>query len=235
MHVGILECGHPPRAVAESQGEFDDMFHRLLGGHGFRFTTWDVEAGEFPDGPDAADAWLITGSRHGVYEDHAFIPPLEALIRAIFDAGLPMVGICFGHQIIAQAMGGRVEKFAGGWAIGARNYAFENIGNLRLNAFHHDQVIDKPPMARTVAASGFTRHAALVYGTNVLTVQPHPEFSPAVITAYLAARGDDPAYPRKVIEDARSTAADPVDDLQLGDIIARVLAAKPTPLTKDMT
>ena len=233
MHIGILECGHPPRAVAEKQGEFDDMFHRLLSGRGFTFTTWDVEAGEFPNGPHDADGWLITGSRHGAYEPHPFIAPLEELIRAIFDAELPLVGICFGHQIIAQAMGGTVEKFAGGWAIGGRNYAFENIGNVRLNAFHQDQVIDAPPMARTVASSGFTRHAALAYGANVLTVQAHPEFSPGVMVDYLAARGDDPAYPRTVIEEARTAATDPVDDLQIGDILARVLAGQPTPLTKD--
>ena len=80
---------------------------------------------EFPAGPDAADGWLITGSKHGAYEDHDWIPPLEQLIRDIYAAGRPLVGVCFGHQIIAQALGGTVEKFKGGWSVGHTTYEIE--------------------------------------------------------------------------------------------------------------
>ena len=67
----------------------------------------------FPEGIHDADGWLITGSRHGAYEDHPWIPPLEEFIRDAYAAQVPLVGICFGHQIIAQAMGGKVEKYQG--------------------------------------------------------------------------------------------------------------------------
>jgi GMP synthase-like glutamine amidotransferase len=97
------------------------MFARLFEPRGFELRLWEVVDGDFPDGPDAADAWLITGSPHGVYEDRPWIAPLEAFIRDIRDAGRPLVGICFGHQIVAQAFGGRVEKFDGGWALGRRS------------------------------------------------------------------------------------------------------------------
>jgi GMP synthase-like glutamine amidotransferase len=79
---------------------------------------------DFPKDIHDCDGWLITGSRFGAYEDHPFIPPLEDFIRAAYAAHVPVVGICFGHQIIAQAMGGKVEKYAGGWSVGPTEYNF---------------------------------------------------------------------------------------------------------------
>ena len=114
MKIGILQTGHSPDNMKDALGDYGDMFVKLLGGHGFDFQIWSVVDGDFPASAVDADGWLITGSKHGAYEDHDWIPPLEQLIRAIREAGRPLVGICFGHQIIAQALGGKVEKFAGG-------------------------------------------------------------------------------------------------------------------------
>ena len=93
MKIGILQTGHPPTELAPTHGDYPSMFERLLGGRGFTFQTWSVVDGEFPAGPQDADGWLITGSRHGVYEDHPWIAPLEALVRDIIAAGKPLVGI----------------------------------------------------------------------------------------------------------------------------------------------
>ncbi|MGA0714206.1 MAG: peroxidase-related enzyme [Gemmobacter sp.] len=150
MHIGILQTGAAPDALRPDHGDYPDAFERLLAAEGFRFTTWRVEEMEFPPGIDAADGWLITGSRHGAYEDHPFIRPLEAFIRAALGAGVPVVGICFGHQIMAQAMGGRVERFAGGWAVGPTRYDFGGE-TLTLNAWHRDQVVAVPPGAEVIA------------------------------------------------------------------------------------
>ncbi len=114
MLIGILQCGHFPEDLQGESGDYDAMFERLLAGENFDYATYNVVDGDFPEGPEACDGWLITGSRHGAYEDHDWIPPLEDLIRAIRDAGRPLVGVCFGHQIIAQALGGKVVKFDGG-------------------------------------------------------------------------------------------------------------------------
>ena len=76
----------------------------------------------FPTSVSSCDGWIVTGSAFGAYEDHAFIPPLEDFIRANYKADVPMAGICFGHQIMAQALGGKVEKFSGGWGVGYTNY-----------------------------------------------------------------------------------------------------------------
>ena len=151
MIIGLLITGHVPMALRSAHGDYDRIFQRFLEDQGFEFRTFMVVDGHFPRGADVADGWLITGSRHGVYEDHDWIPPLESLIREIEASGRPLVGICFGHQIIAQALGGRAEKFAGGWAVGRTTYETED-GPLTLHAWHQDQVVEPPAGARVLGA-----------------------------------------------------------------------------------
>ena len=109
MKIGILQTGHAPDELLHDRGDYDAHFARLLDGNGFTFRTYNVVDMDFPGSIHDCDGWLITGSKHGAYEDHPFIPPLEALIREVYNTDLPLVGICFGHQIIAQALGGTVE------------------------------------------------------------------------------------------------------------------------------
>ncbi|KAA2313178.1 type 1 glutamine amidotransferase [Pseudooceanicola sediminis] len=187
MKIGILQTGHAPDDLRATIGDYPKLFAQLLDGHGFTFETYAVVDGIFPDGPLACDGWLITGSRHGAYEDHDWIPPLEDLIRAIRDTGRPMVGVCFGHQIIAKALGGKVEKFSGGWSVGSTRYSGE-LGEATLNAWHQDQVTQVPQGARVVASSPFCENAALLYGDQIYTVQAHPEFTAPVVASLLATR-----------------------------------------------
>lgn len=187
MRIGILQCGQSPAQLKRDLGDYPDMFVRLLDGRGFDFTTWHVEEMAFPDGIHDADGWLLTGSRHGAYEDHAFIPPLEDFIRRVHDAGVPMVGICFGHQIIAQALGGTVVKHPGGWAVGAQDYDFGGQP-VTLNAWHQDQVVALPPGAQVAGRNAFCENAALIYGDRAFTVQAHPEFGDAFIQGLMDTR-----------------------------------------------
>lgn len=176
MLIGILQTGHVSDTIRERVGDYPSLFVNLLQDQGFEFRTWSVVDMDFPPDVTACDGWLLTGSRHGTYEDHAFIPPLEDFIRAAYAAHVPLVGICFGHQIIAQAMGGRVEKFAGGWSVGPQSYDFEGQ-KIRLNAWHQDQVVDLPPRAEVIGRSEFCDNAALLYEDRALTIQAHPEFA----------------------------------------------------------
>ena len=226
MLIGILETGLLPDDLQAAHGSYPDMFVRLLAQHGFDFRTWSVVRGGFPDGPEAADGWLITGSRHGAYEDLPFIPPLESLIRDIHASGRPLVGICFGHQIIAQALGGRVAKHPGGWSVGPQEYDFQGVPR-RLMAWHQDQVTDLPPGAEVIAQSPFCPYAALRYGAHVLTIQAHPEFGPGIVGGLIETRAPG-VVPEERLAPARAGLHAPLDsDAIASDIAAFFKAPRP--------
>lgn len=188
MKIGILQTGHAPDEIQATLGDYDAMFGRLLADSGLTFATYNVVDLEFPQSVTDCDGWLLTGSKHGAYEDHAFIPPLEDFIRAAFAADVPMVGICFGHQIVAQALGGKVEKYKDGWAVGRQTYDWQGE-DVTLNAWHQDQVVTRPATAETVACNDFCENAALIYGRNAFTVQAHPEFGDQMIDGLATLRG----------------------------------------------
>ncbi|KJZ20563.1 type 1 glutamine amidotransferase [Loktanella sp. S4079] len=188
MHIGILQTGHAPDELRPDVGDFSDLFQTLLSGHGFTFHVFNVVDMDFPASKTACDGWLITGSKHGAYEDHPFIPPLEKLIQEIFAADIPLVGVCFGHQIIAQALGGKVEKFADGWAVGRQIYDL-NGTEIALNAWHQDQVTTAPESATVVGSNPFCANAALLYDRRAFTIQPHPEFTAPVVDGLVKYRG----------------------------------------------
>ena len=200
MRIGILETGLAPEDLRARFGSYPDLFARLLAPHGFDFDTYSVVGMEFPDSVHDAEGWLITGSRHGVYDDLPFIPPLEALVRQAVAEAVPVVGICFGHQVLAQALGGRVEKFHGGWAVGPQDYDFDGTP-MRLNAWHQDQEIEPPEGAEVIATHPFCPYAGLRYGDRALSVQAHPEFDDGFITGLIESRG------RGVVPDDRLDAA----------------------------
>lgn len=217
MKIGILQTGHSPDEMKHSHGNYDDMFYRLLEGYGFTFENFPVLDDVFPENAAVADGWLITGSKHGVYEDHSWIQPLEALIREIRTAGLPMVGVCFGHQIIAQALGGKVEKFDGGWAIGRTTYDLEGE-TIALNAWHQDQVVKRPEGARVVGQNAFCENAMLAYGDKIWTIQPHPEFDAPFVDGLIRYRGKG-VVPDTHLAAARQHLDEPVHN---SDIAARI-------------
>jgi len=194
--IGILATGSAPEELLEQYGSYPDMFQRLLAtaGMDFDYLTFDAWADEFPDSALACDAWLISGSKFNVNQQLPWMGRLKRLIRDISVSDRPMVGICFGHQIVAEAFGGRVGLNPGGWGVGSHQYDVSGarqamLGkSLRLNAMHRYQVLEKPPAAETVASSTFCPHAALRYGDRILTLQAHPEFTVEFERALLTAR-----------------------------------------------
>ncbi|MEM8957790.1 MAG: type 1 glutamine amidotransferase [Pseudomonadota bacterium] len=212
MKIGILHCGHTAPSVIANHGEYAEMFQRLLAGPGRRFVTWDVVDGDFPDGPDAAEAWVMTGSPLGVYEGHPFIASLEALTREIVAARRPLAGICFGHQLLAQALGGKVAKHPGGWRMGPQPYRIEGVQDpVRLHAWHQDQVTIAPPGAQVIASGPDCAVAGMAIGAHVLTFQAHPEFTDAVVVDLIAARRGASNFANAPFAEAEAELGTPID------------------------
>ena len=131
MHIGILKTDAVRPEWVPTFGEYPDMFERLVRGadSSARFTTWDVEAGIHPsEGEiDSVDGFIITGSKSSVYDDKSWIRDLEGLIQTLHAKRKKMVGICFGHQIIAKALGGLVSKSEKGWGVGINVYDLTDL------------------------------------------------------------------------------------------------------------
>ncbi len=225
--IAILETGAPPPALAARHGDYPAMFRALLGEE-FDFETFDVQAGQTPD-PAAFDAAIITGSSAGVYETEAWIAELLDWIRAA-KGRTRLVGVCFGHQAMAQALGGRVEKSERGWGVGLHRYQVVSTepwmtpaaSAVAFPASHQDQVVDKPEDARVLLRSDFTPFAGLAWGEDAISVQAHPEFTPAFATDLTAGRHDriDPALVARAVDSLKAA-----DDRELvGGWIRRFLS-----------
>ena len=209
--IAILETGVPPPALKATYGDYPAMFRDLLG-DGFDFETFNVQGGEWP-GADAFDAAIITGSSAGVYETDGWIGDLLDWIRAA-KGRTKLVGVCFGHQAMAQALGGRVEKSDKGWGIGLHRYqvaASEPWMNpaaatVAIPASHQDQVVEKPADARVLLKSDFTPFAGLAWGEDAISMQPHPEFTPPFATELTAGRHDriDPSLVERAVDSLKA-------------------------------
>jgi GMP synthase-like glutamine amidotransferase len=195
MKIAILETGRPPAPLAEKFGDYPVMFADMLGPK-FEIERFDVAAGELPDDPAAHAAYLITGSPAGVYDPLPWIEPLMEFIRIAKHS--KMVGVCFGHQVMAEALGGRVEKSDKGWGAGLHQYSIvrsepwmdgETI--VAAPASHQDQVVVQPPNTEVTIESAFTPYAGLAWTNRpAISFQFHPEFSPAFAKALIEKRYD---------------------------------------------
>ena len=195
MMIGILETGRPPVALRAQWGTYDDMIRTMLG-RDREYRSYDVQAGELPAEPTECSAYVITGSAAAVYDDLPWIPPFLDFLREVRGKA-KLVGICFGHQAMAKAFGGDVVRSPKGWGVGLHRYEIvEPPPGMReplafaIPAFHQDQVVTLPPGSRLLAASEFTPFASIGYDDDTVSVQGHPEFSPAFSAALIEAGRD---------------------------------------------
>jgi len=222
MKVGILMTGRPPRPAIAQFGTYPDMFMGLLGAEAYDWRTYAADEGELPAAPEACDGYIVTGSSAGVYDPEPWIGELLDFLRAA-KGRAKLVGVCFGHQVMAQAFGGQVIKSPKGWGIGEHDYRLlsrepwmDGGTTMRLPASHQDQVVSLPPGAEVIAASDFTPFAALAWRDQpAISMQPHPEFEPAYAAALIEARRGR-VYPDDVAERALATLQGPDDRARVG-------------------
>ncbi|MDF0519855.1 type 1 glutamine amidotransferase [Bradyrhizobium yuanmingense] len=231
--ITIIETGAVPQKYRERHGSFPDMFARMIRAEEPAAT---IEVVSIPNGdalpdPSKLEAVLITGAAVGVYDRLDWIAPLEDFVRTAYANKTPMVGVCFGHQLIAQALGGTVRKSEHGWGIGRHVYQVLPENGVidgeavAIAASHQDQVIEPPSDALTILSSDFTPHAGLLYANGAtLTVQPHPEFD--VGFAQVCCDLRDGKAPDEVVATARASLAEPMDNAKLGGAIARFLTRR---------
>jgi GMP synthase-like glutamine amidotransferase len=225
MKIAVLETGVPPEPLMEEFGSYPDMFAELLGAE-FELETFDVQTGQFPHAGTHA-AYLITGSPAGVYEPLPWIDPLMEFIRSAKDT--KTIGVCFGHQVMAQALGGEVIKSPKGWAAGLQRYDVlrpqpwtNGERRIAIPASHQDQVVVQPPNTSVVGASDFTPFAALAWSDRpAISFQFHPEFSPAYAKALIEKRYDRVNTPDEAIASLDA----PNDNEHVGAWMRRFLEA----------
>ncbi len=199
MKITLLEAGRAPGRLQELYPSYPDMFVSLLAGidETLSFETVALVDGAAPPDASTCEAALITGSPAGVYDRTPWMAPLRAFVRDASAARTPLVGVCFGHEIIADALGGEVAKSHKGWGVGRHTYDIlareswmVDAGSaFSLGVSHQDQVIIPPAGARTLARSTHTDHAMLVYDSApIISLQGHPEFTDGFLRALYGAR-----------------------------------------------
>lgn len=229
MRILILETGAPPPDLERRYGGYPAMLRSLIAPYlpQAAFSTARVFEGETPPPAAAVDGVLITGSPAGVYDGHAWIEPLKDYIRAAASVRRPQVGICFGHQVMAEAFGGRVEKSDKGWGVGVHDYAVEArepwmtpaAARIACAVSHQDQVVERPAGAMRLAGSAFCENGALSYAqAPAISFQMHPEFETAFGKELLRARRGRIASP--LVDDALASYEKPSDRM----VIARWIA-----------
>src|SRR3954470_15189021 len=231
MNIGLLACDDVPERFRHIAGGYQDMFDALLRPHipGFTFTRFDVVKGEIPASPDACDVYLCTGSRYSVYDERDWIEALKAFVRDVHDAGKTFVGVCFGHQVLAQALGGRVSKADQGWGVGVLDMEIlapeawmrPPQRHCRLQYMHGDQVLDMPSDSTLLAAAPHCPVAMFKVGETMLGIEGHPEFPAAYEEALLRARRE--RIGAQIVDAALESLATPTDHELAGRWIANFI------------
>lgn len=201
MHINILLCDTFPGRLPDFIPNYESLFFDLFKSIGVEATyriyqTWQ---GELPSTVHPDELYLVPGSLDSAYDDKPWIVSLLHWIEKAYCRGAKMMGVCFGHQVIARALGGEVRKYDGGFGAGVRQSRvidnemkrFFPDERMRLLYSHHDQVMALPDGATRCATSDFCLNESYRIGRQVVTFQGHPEFTVAYSRHLLTNCSDD--------------------------------------------
>ncbi len=198
MKVGLLECDHVREDLLPIAGDYRQMFADLFNRHApqLELVSFDVRNGEFPASTTACEAFVCTGSRFSAYDEDDWIQELKNFLRQLRDGDKPFVGICFGHQVMAEALGGKVEKAVQGWGIGVHSlnvikqesWMLPEQSSCGIQYSHRDQVVRLPENSVLLGESAHCPVAMYRVGETMLGIQGHPEFPAAYVEALVRGR-----------------------------------------------
>ena len=198
MKVGLLECDHVREELLPIAGDYRQMFADLFAVHApqLELVNFDVRNGEFPASVDSCEAFVCTGSRFSAYDEDDWIQELKSFVRRLREADKPFVGICFGHQVMAEALGGKVEKAEQGWGIGVHSlnvlqqehWMQPEQARCGIQYSHRDQIVRLPEHSVLLGESDHCPVAMFRIGDTMLGIQGHPEFPAAYVEALVRGR-----------------------------------------------
>lgn len=237
MRIGVLVCDDVAERYLPIAGDYGAMFMAMVAAAdpAAEVVRFDAHHGELPARPDECDAWLCTGSSASVYDDAAWIRELSAFVREVHAAHVPFVGICFGHQLLAHALGGRTERAAVGWGVGAlamevttlQPWMTPALASVTLLYSHQDQVTLLPSDGEVLGVAAHCPVAMMAVGEHMVGIQAHPEFGASYVRALLEDRVDRIGVART--NEAVASLDAPTDERAVADwIMAFVRAAGAT-------
>jgi GMP synthase-like glutamine amidotransferase len=230
MAIGLLLCDHLDPEVVDALADYTELYPQVLGPVGIELRIYEVTRGELPGAVDECDGWIVSGSRRSAYEDEGWIHAVGVFIREVVAAQRPLLGVCFGHQLIALSLGGEVVPAEAGWGVGTKSFDVvagapwldPHVDRFRILMSHKDQVQRLPEGAEVLATATYCPVGAYRIGDHVFCVQGHPEFVPELSRLLIERRrgvlGDE------VADAGLASLDEPVDRELMAGWIARFFA-----------
>lgn len=198
MKIGILDADELKKEVIKEYGTYSDMFVQLFQSvdTSHTFNSYPVCQKIYPNDINDCDAYIITGSKASAYDNDSWIKLLKSYILLLLKQKKKLVGICFGHQIIAEALGGQVKKNNNGWGVGLmtntvldeKSWMKPKQKEVDLLVSHQDQVVTLPDNAELIATNSFCLNSGFQISDQLITLQGHPEFSNAYLMFLMQGR-----------------------------------------------
>ena len=227
VRIGFIRTSETEPPFRQKFGDMLEVFARLLNSEELELVGIDGYLGQLP-AVDSLDGYLIPGALESADSATGWVRDLRRFVRQLAITRIPVVGVCFGQQIIAQALGGAVAPCANGWQVGVTDVRWQQTptgcvtpptgGQTRLYVCHSQEIVALPPDARCIASSDLSRIEAFVVGGSMLGVQGHPEFTCEVAEYYLA-KNDIELSPSVVAESRRSL-QNGTDHGEIGSMLA---------------
>ncbi|KEI35325.1 glutamine amidotransferase, class I [Francisella sp. W12-1067] len=186
MKIAILQTDHIPEHRREmAGGNYPEMFANLF----FKlslivdFDIFDVTEQDYPSDYDIYDGFIITGSKATAFDNLPWISKLKSTIVELYNSSKKIIGVCFGHQILAQALGGRVERATKGFSVGIKNVKILTKKSwmepfhhyLSLLFYHQDMIVELPTGAELIGTSGYCQIQMFCISNQIFGIQAHPE------------------------------------------------------------